>query len=530
MTSEPSTNTGTGSMSDAATLELAPSDHPHRMEPFDRWNRALVETVHPSDWTNPTPSGRYHLVVVGAGTGGLVSAAIAASLGGRVALVERHHMGGDCLTIGCVPSKGVIRAARAWQQAREAAHRFGGPPVGDAPGDFGVAMERMRRLRAGIAPVDGAQRFKDLGVDVYLGEARFTGPDTVEVGGTTLNFRRAIIATGGRASMIPVPGLDEVGFLTNATVFSLTELPARLLVIGGGPIGCELAQSFRRMGSDVTVVHADPHLLPREDGDAARIVEEALVREGVKVINAAQLKKASRQGELRILEVEQDGKTLTLEGEAILLAAGRAPNVEGLGLEVAGVEYTKKGVTVDDRLRTTSKRIWAVGDVATPYQFTHVADHMARIAVQNALFFGRKKFSDLVIPWVTYTSPEVAHVGHTPDTARKAGIEVDTVKVALDDVDRAVLDGEDEGFLKVHVEKGKDRIVGATLVAEHAGEMIGTLTLAITKGIGLGGIAGIIQPYPTQADVIVKAANQWRKGKLTPMVKRLFAFLFRVTG
>lgn len=520
----------TAPMPEAAPRELAPSDHPHPMEPFDRWNRALVETVHPSDWTNPTPSGRYHLVVVGAGTGGLVSAAIAASLGGRVALIERHHMGGDCLNIGCVPSKGVIRAARAWHQAREAAARFGGPPVGEAPGDFGAAMERMRRLRAGIAPVDGAARFRDLGVDVYLGQARFTGPDRVEVDGTTLEFRRAIVATGGRASMIPVPGLDEVGALTNESVFSLTELPPRLLVIGGGPIGCELAQSFRRMGSEVTVVHADPHLLPREDADAARIVEAALVREGVKVLNGAKLKAARRKGEIRSLEVEHQGRTLTLDGEAILLAAGRAPNVEGLGLEAAGVEFTRTGITVDDRLRTTSRRIWAVGDVATPYQFTHVADHMARIAVQNALFFGRKRFSDLVIPWVTYTSPEVAHVGHSPETAAKAGIDVDTVRVALDDVDRAVLDGEDEGFLKVHVERGKDRIVGATLVAEHAGEMIGTLTLAITKGIGLGGIAGIIQPYPTQADVIVKAANQWRKGKLTPTVKRLFALLFRITG
>jgi pyruvate/2-oxoglutarate dehydrogenase complex dihydrolipoamide dehydrogenase (E3) component len=530
MTSQASISTEAPSMDDVATQELAPLDHPHRMEPFDHWNRALVQAVHPSNWTNPTPSGRYHLVVVGAGTGGLVSAAIAASLGGRVALIERHHMGGDCLNIGCVPSKGVIRAARAWHQAREAEARFGGPPVGDVPGDFGVAMERMRRLRAGIAPVDSAERFKGLGVDVYLGDARFTGPDTVEVGGATLTFRRAIIATGGRASMIPVPGLDEVGVLTNETVFSLTELPPRLLVIGGGPIGCELAQSFRRMGSEVTVVHADPHLLPREDADAARIVEEALVREGVRVLNGVKLKGARREGELRMLEVEKEGRALTLEGDAILLAAGRTPNVDGLGLEAAGVEYTRKGITVDDQLRTSSKRIWAVGDVATPYQFTHVADHMARIAVQNALFFGRKKFSDLVIPWVTYTSPEVAHVGHTLDSAAKAGIQVDTVKVALDDVDRAILDGEEEGFLKVHVEKGKDRIVGATLVAEHAGEMIGTLTLAITKGIGLGGIAGIIQPYPTQADVIVKAANQWRKGKLTPTVKRVFAFLFRITG
>lgn len=499
------------------------------LDPVDEHDRALVRTVHPPDWVNPTPSGRYHLVVIGAGTGGLVSAAIAASLGARVALVERSLMGGDCLNVGCVPSKGVIRAARSWHAARESQRRFGGPGA-EGDGDFAAAMTRMRRIRAGIAPVDGAERFRGLGVDVFLGEGRFTGPRSVEVAGTRLDFRRAIIATGGRAATLPVPGLAEAGVLTNETVFSLTALPSRLLVVGGGPIGCELAQSFARMGSRVTLVHADPHLLPREDADAAGLVEASLRRDGVEILHGARLVRAERRGEVRLLEVQQGEGDVTLEGDAVLLAVGRVPNVEGLGLEAAGVDFTSGGITVDDRLRTTTRGMYAVGDVATPLQFTHAADHMARIAVQNALFFGRRRMSHLVIPRVTYTSPEVAHVGHTPESAAAAGIATETIQVGMEEVDRALLDGEEEGFLKVHLARGKDRIVGATLVAEHAGEMIGTLTLAITRRVGLGGIAGMIQPYPTQADILLKAANQWRRGKLTPGVRRLFDLLFRLTG
>lgn len=499
------------------------------VDPVDEHDRALVRTVHPPDWVNPTPSGRYHLVVIGAGTGGLVSAAIAASLGARVALIERSLMGGDCLNVGCVPSKGVIRAARSWHAARESQRRFGGPRA-EGDGDFAAAMTRMRRIRAGIAPVDGAERFRGLGVDVFLGQGRFTGPRSVEVAGTPLDFRRAIIATGGRAATLPVPGLAEAGVLTNETVFSLTALPSRLLVVGGGPIGCELAQSFARMGSRVTLVHADPHLLPREDADAAGLVEASLRRDGVEILHGARLLRAERRGEVRLLEVQQGEGTLALEGEALLLAAGRVPNVEGMGLEAAGVDFTSGGVTVDDRLRTTARGIYAVGDVATPLHFTHVADHMARIAVQNALFFGRRRMSRLVIPRVTYTSPEVAHVGHTPASAAAAGIATESIQVGMEEVDRALLDGEEEGFLKVHLARGKDRIVGATLVAEHAGETIGTLTLAITRRVGLGGIAGMIQPYPTQADILLRAANQWRRGKLTPGVRRLFDLLFRLTG
>lgn len=493
------------------------------IEPKDEHNLRLIANVHPPDWVNPEPAERYHLVVIGAGTAGLVSAAGAAGLGARVALVERHLMGGDCLNVGCVPSKGVIRASRAWQEARQVAERFGGPRI-SGTGNFGAAMERMRRLRAGISVHDSAARFRGLGIDVFLGDGRFTGPDAVEVGGKRLRFRRAVIATGGRAAVPPIPGLAEAGCLTNETIFNLTELPARLVVLGGGPIGCELVQTFARFGSEVTLLDMEAHVLVREDADAAEVVQKALQRDGVRLELGVKVVEARRGA----LVIESQGQRKELAADEILVAAGRAPNIEGLGLEAAGVKSTKQGVEVDDHLRTSNKNVFACGDVASRLQFTHLADAQARIVIQNALFFGRLKASALTVPWCTYTTPEIAHVGLYEKDAKERGMEVDTLTVPLSSVDRAILDGADEGFLRVHLEKGKDRILGATLVAEHAGDMIGELCLAITQGIGLGRIASVIHPYPTQAEVIKKAADQWRRTKLTPGVKKLFERWFRV--
>ena len=520
--------------------------------PDDVHNRELVGHVHPPDWLNPTPQDRYHLIVVGAGTGGLVSAAIAAGLGAKVALVERHLMGGDCLNFGCVPSKAIISSARRVRAARPASTN-GRPGAGDggtgtgvsaeaaagngagavasgegAAGDFAAAMERMRRLRAGISPIDGAQRFAGLGVDVFLGHGEFTAPDRLRVEGRELNFRRAIIATGARAALIPVPGLEGPGVYTNETIFSLTELPPRVVVIGAGPIGVELAQTFARFGSRVTVVHADPHPLPREDEDAAAIVTRAIERDGVRVLNAVAVRGARREDGVTVLEVEHGGEREELAAEAVLVAAGRAPNVTGMGLEAAGVTYDRTGIQVDDGLRTTAKGIYAVGDVASRYQFTHAADHQARIAVQNALFFGRGRASRLVIPWATYTEPEVAHVGLYRDEAIQAGHEVETITIHFDDIDRAILEDEKEGFFRVHLKKGSDRILGATLVSAHAGDMIGEITLAMTAGLGLGKLGSTIHPYPTRSDVFARAANAWRKQKLTPTVEKAFRTFFRV--
>ncbi len=508
-----------------------PGGEPERawplIRPLDEFNRRHLANVHPADHVNPTPRDRYHLVVIGAGPGGLVTAAAGAALGAKVALIEKHLMGGDCSNVGCVPSKAIIRAARAWHEAQIGAETFGAPPVSGA-GDFASAMRRMRRLRSVLSHVDSVERFRKLGIDVFLGEGRFAGADVVEVDGARLNFRRAVIATGARAAVPPLPGLVEVRPLTNETVFWLEELPRRFAVIGAGPIGCEMAQTFARFGSEVTVLQRGPQLLPREDRDAAQMVRNSMERDGVTFHLGAKLLSVERRGDETILHYERDGQRASVAADQILVAAGRVPNVEGLGLERAGVAYDAKGVKVDDRLRTANRRVYAIGDVCSRHQFTHAADAQARMVIANALFFGRGRASRLVMPWCTYTSPEVAHVGMYENDAREAGLEVDTITVSLEELDRAVLDDANEGFVRVHLKKGTDRILGATLVAEHAGDMIGELALAVTAGVGLGKIGSTIHPYPTQGEIVRKAADAWRRTKLTPTVRKIFDFFFRI--
>jgi pyruvate/2-oxoglutarate dehydrogenase complex dihydrolipoamide dehydrogenase (E3) component len=495
--------------------------------PDDVHNRALLSHVHPGDWTNPVAADRYHLVVIGGGTAGLVSAAIASGLGARVALIERHLLGGDCLNVGCVPSKAVLRAARAWQDARRARAEFGGPAA-EGEGDFGAVMERLRKLRAGIAPVDGAPRYASLGVDVFFGDARFTSAETVEVAGQTLRFRRAMIATGARAALPPIPGLAESQPYTNETIFSLTERPNRMVVIGAGPIGLELAQSFARFGSTVTVLNADARAMPRDDADAAAIVEASLQRDGVVFHHGVQITGVARRGDVTTVQVTTAAGPVTLEADALLVAAGRAPNVDGMGLDAAGVTFTRKGVQVNDRFRTSNPRVFAIGDVASPFQFTHAADAQARLAVPNALFFGLGggKASSLVIPWTTYTSPEVAHVGQTVSELEKSGTAHDTITLPMHDNDRGLLEGDTEGFFRVHVARGSDQILGATLVCEHAGDMIGEIVSAMRQGHGLGTLAKTIRPYPTRAAIFGRAADQYNRGRLTPSAKRLFSTFF----
>ncbi|MEY2882153.1 MAG: hypothetical protein RLZZ15_4533 [Verrucomicrobiota bacterium] len=498
------------------------TNSPFPLQPWDEHNQKLHAHVAPTDWKNPTPAPRYNLVVIGGGTAGLVTAAGAAGLGAKVALIERHMLGGDCLNVGCVPSKALIRAARAVAEARDSV-RFGVKLGGEVTVDFPAVMERMRRLRADISPHDSAARFRELGVDVFLGAGKFTGPDTVEVGGQILHFAKAAIATGARASAPPISGLKDVPYLTNETLFSLTTLPRRLAIVGAGPIGCEMAQCFARFGSEVFLFETTTGVLPREDRDAAQLVQAALVRDGVRLVTHAKDLHLAPHAEGVALRFSSQGPEQTVVADRLLVAVGRAPNVEGLGLEAAGVAYDKKGVKVDDRLQTANPRIYACGDICSPYQFTHAADFMARIVIQNALFKGRKKASALVIPWSTYTSPELAHVGLSPKDAKAAGVAIDTYTQPLAKVDRAILDGEDEGFVRVHVRQGTDQIVGATIVAAHAGDLIGEISLAMTKGIGLGGIAGAIHPYPTQAEAIRKVGDLYSRTRLTPFVKRLFA-------
>jgi len=497
------------------------------LQPLDEHNLRHLANVHPDGYVNPEPRDRYHLVVIGAGPGGLVAAAAGAALGARVALIERQMMGGDCLNVGCVPSKGILRAARAWHESAGGHERFGAPPV-SAGGDFAAAMRRMRRLRADLSHVDSVERFRKLGVDVFLGEGRFLDPGTVAVDGARLRFRRAVIATGARAAIPDLPGLRDAAPLTNETLFWLEELPPRLVVIGAGPIGCEMAQAFARFGSRVTLVQRSGQILPREDGDAAALVGKALARDGVTLRLSAKLTSVETRDGARLVHLEHDGRRESIPADRILVAAGRVPNVETLGLEAAGVRLGRRGVEVDDRLRTANPKVYAIGDVCSRYQFTHAADAQARLVVQNALFFGRGRVSRLVMPWCTYTSPEIAHVGMYEADARAAGIPVQTITVPLDELDRAVLDGANEGFVRLHLRRGTDRILGATLVAEHAGDMIGELALAITAGTGLAAIGRTIHPYPTTGEVIRKAADAWNRTRLTPAVQRIFKLFFRI--
>lgn len=486
-------------------------------------NRQLSENVHPSHWVNPEPAERYNLVVIGAGTAGLVCAAGAAGLGAKVALIERNLMGGDCLNTGCVPSKALIRAARAVYDAR-AASGFGMQDSNVAGFDFQIAMKRMQRLRAGISQHDSAGRFRDeLGVDLFIGEAHFSGPDSVHVDGKTLQFKKAAICTGARAAAPPVPGLAEAGYLTNETVFSLTELPHHLAVIGAGPIGCELAQAFCRFGSKVTLIELAPAMLGREDRDAAAILQSTFIREGIELQLGVKISAIESRDNRKVLRLEQDGRTIEITVDQILVGVGRAPNTEGLALQTAGVEFDRSGVKVNDRLQTSNANIYAAGDVCSAYKFTHMADAQARILLANALFKGRQKASDLIVPWCTYTDPEIAHVGMYEQDATAKGISVTTLTIPLSEVDRAVLDGETDGFARVHLHKGTDRILGATIVARHAGEMINELTLAITNNLGLGAIAKTIHPYPTQAEVVKKLADAYNRSRLTPFLARLLS-------
>ena len=495
---------------------------PPELTPRDHFNETLLANVHPPDWVNPTPAPRYNLVVIGGGTAGLVSAAGAAGLGAKVAQVERHLLGGDCLNYGCVPSKAIIRSSRLVADFRDAA-RFGFKAPLSTEVDFSAVMERMRALRAAISRHDAAQRFRDLGVDVFLGGARFSSPRTVEVAGLTLNFSKAVIATGARAVDPMVPGMAEAGYLTNETVFSLTERPRRLLIMGGGPLGCEFAQTLQRLGCRVTLLHKYDRLMNREDADAAQLVQQVFVREGIHLILAATPAQVLKTEGGKLVRYESAGQPGEIEVDEILAGAGRAPNVENLGLEEAGVRYDKReGVTVNDRLQTTNRRIYAAGDVCLKYKFTHLADATARIVIQNALFCGRKKLSALTIPWCTYTDPEVAHVGINEAEAEKQGIPIQTFIKPLSEVDRAIVDGETEGMVKIHLKRGSDKILGATIVARHAGEMISEITLAMVGKIGLGALASVIHPYPTQAEAIRQTGDMYNRTRLTPFVKKLF--------
>jgi pyruvate/2-oxoglutarate dehydrogenase complex dihydrolipoamide dehydrogenase (E3) component len=401
--------------------------------------------------------------------------------------------------------------------------------------DFSAVMARMRKLRARISQNDSAQRYAKLGVDVYIGSGRFLGFDTVQVEGSAgdriLTFAKAAVCTGARATVPATPGLEEAGYLTNETIFSLTELPQRLGVIGAGPIGCELAQSFARFGSQVYLIEATHGILPNEDRDAAEIVEQRMLRDGVKLLCCGKdLRVEKVEGGKRLM-VDSHGQQYDVSVDEILVGVGRTPNVERIGLEAAGVAYDKNGIRVNARLQSTNPNIFAAGDVCSRYKFTHAADAMAQIVIQNALFphplgLGYTSVDSLVMPWCTFTEPEVAHVGMYERDAKEKGIEVETYTYKLDDVDRAILDGDQEGFARIHIKKGTDKILGATIVAAHAGDLISEFSVAMKAGAGAKTIAGTIHPYPTQAEVNKKVVNLWRKAHFIQRTKTLLTKLF----
>ncbi len=470
-------------------------------------------------------AGTYNLVVIGAGTAGLVTAAGCVALGARVALIERHQMGGDCLNFGCVPSKALISSARLLQRMRQA-ERWGLEKAEPAF-DFKKVFAAMRAARAELAPLDSQKRFESLGVDVFRGEASFLSPHEIVVGEDRLRARNFIIATGSRAAVPDAIGASQVPYFTNETIFDqLEEKPEDLLVLGGGPVGCELGQMFSRLGVKVTILQRGPRLLDKEDPVVSDFVRTTLEEEGVRVLTDFELEEA--QNSARGITLR--GAKNKVTGAVLLIAAGRQPNVENLNLSRAHVAFTSGGVTVDQYLETTERGIYAIGDVIGQLQFTHVADYHARIAIRNTLVpfrFLRQKIDRSVVPWCTYLDPEVATVGLPENAAKKEGIEYDLIEQEMKTVDRAVLERAETGFARVLVRPGSDQVLGATIVGEHAGELIQEFVLAMKHGIGLKKIAATIYAYPTFASLVLKTAEKLNKKRLTPRARKITGWLYR---
>ena len=497
--------------------------HPH--------NDTLVQLTAPPDWQNPTPDGKYNLVVIGAGSAGVTLAQYAARFGAKVALIEKNLLGGDCLVSGCVPSKALIRAAKVAGELKKGA-QFG-ISADDLALDFAQVMAHVWQARAKIAPHDSAEKFRKLGVDLYFGAAQFTNPNTVEVDGQQLTFAKSAITTGSRPRIVPIPGLQATGFLTNETLWNLTTQPKRLAIIGAGPIGVEMAQAFQRLGTQVTLIEQADTILPREDRDAAAIVQQALEVDGVDLRLGVRVVGVEGDSAEKQMVVATASAESRIAVDEILLAIGRVPNIESLNLAAANVDFTKRGVTVNDYLQTTNPNVYAAGDVALPHQFTHAAGHAASIVFNNALFSAplrvvpKRKYSDLIMPWATYTSPEVAHVGLSAHEV--ADSVVDTHYVSLKSVDRGVTDSAENGFIKLHTQRGSDKIVGATIVAENASEMITSVSLAMKNNLGLGAFAGLVMPYPTQSEAIQHAAMRQSIGNTLRRYGEIFGRLMSFT-
>ena len=485
----------------------------------DRFNETLISRVRPPDWVNPMPARRYNLVVIGAGTAGLVASAIAASLGARVALIEKRLMGGDCLNFGCVPSKALIRVSKAYNEISRCS-RFGIEIQGPLKLNSGSVMEWVRSVRSRISENDSVHKFTKLGVDVFIGEACFTGPSRVSVGDSELNFSKAAICTGTHPVILEIPGLKHDDCLTNETVFELNSIPDRLAVIGAGPVGCELAQAFARLGSKVTLFHKHSRILEREDEDASAILHAKFMEDGIEIKLNTVFSEVSSLAHPKTITFTQDSVVGKIEVDEILASAGRSPNIRGLELEKAGVDFdSRRGILVNDYLQTSNPNIFAAGDVCMNHKFTHAADAAARLVVENSLFRKSSKVSELVIPWCVYTDPEIAHVGLYERTALAKGLKVRTFGLEMREVDRAITDGAHDGFVKMIVEEKSDKILGATVVGPNAGELIAGITLAMKNRLGMKSISSTIYPYPTQSLAIKRTADKYMGSKLTQRLK-----------
>ncbi|MBK8596385.1 MAG: FAD-dependent oxidoreductase [Holophagales bacterium] len=470
---------------------------------------------------------RYNIVVIGAGSGGLVVAAGAAGLGARVALVEKHRMGGDCLNTGCVPSKALLASAKALQHAREGG-RFGLNIPKPGPQDWKAVQAFVRSAQARIAPHDSVERFTGLGVEVFQGRATLKSPHEVEVNGQTLWGRHLVVATGSRPAVPPIPGLVEAEFLTNESVFEIAERPESLLVMGGGPIGTELGQAFARLGTNVTIVSSTAHICAKEDPDVAAVLAATLRGEGVTILDESRATRvALRDGKKVVTVARAGGAGTEVAADEILVAVGRTANVDGLGLEAAGVIFSKKGVEIDSRCRTNVPSVWAVGDVAGGPLFTHWAGHQARVVIRNVLFPGSTKHDLANLPWTTFTEPEIAHVGLNETRAKEGNVPHRVFKVRFDDVDRSVCDGEaGEHFAKV-VAGPKGEILGATIVHPHAGDLLAELVLARKHGITLASLSRTIHTYPGLSEVNRALGDAFLRTKLTTGTKARLTRVFR---
>ncbi len=497
----------------------------------DLFNQNLIKEVHPEDWVNPIPAKCYNLVIIGGGTAGLVAAAEAARFGAKVALIERSFLGGNCLNVACIPSKTLARAGRVCSDIRYAASYGvqGNLPLENFEVDFPKVMERIRKIRARIGRHDSAERFRDLGVDVFFGEATFKDEKTIKVNHLILRFKKALVATGSRPATPNIPGLAESGYITNETVFNLNELPKRLMVIGGGPLGCEFAQAFQRLGAKVIVVQNKTLFLPNEERDAAQLLSDSFAKDGMQLRLNTTVSKISLHGKEKLVELSNQNNTEVVAVDEILTGVGRTRNVEGLGLENANIHFNlKNGIMVNDFLQTTNPRVFAAGDVCSDFMYTHAASAAARIVIQNALFRKHKRISKLVIPWCTYTDPEVAHVGVYVRDARAKDLPIKSYTILMHQIDRSIIDGEETGFVKVHVREGTDQILGATIVARHAGEMINEVSLAMVMGLGLADLEKVIHSYPTQAEAIPKAGDAYVKTKLSPRFENAARLWFKL--